>query len=50
MDISRQGAKVIVEMPSTVPDTFELAFFQGGPKRICKVVWRRTKMIGIKFA
>jgi hypothetical protein len=28
MDISTQGAKVVVEMPAAVPDDFELAFFQ----------------------
>jgi hypothetical protein len=50
MDVSKQGAKVVVEMPTAVPDDFELAFFQGGSKRICKVVWRRAKVIGVKFA
>ena len=49
MDISKHGAKVVVEIPSAVPDRFELAFFQGGQKRACEVVWRRVKMVGVKF-
>jgi hypothetical protein len=49
LDISRHGAKVFVELPSSVPDYFELAFFQGGQNRVCEVVWRRSKMLGIKF-
>jgi hypothetical protein len=49
LDISRHGAKVFVEVPSAVPARFELAFFQGGQNRVCEVVWRRSKMLGIKF-
>jgi PilZ domain len=49
LDIAKHGAKVFVEAPSTVPDHFELAFFQGGQNRICEVVWRRSRMMGIKF-
>ena len=47
LDISKHGAKVIVD--SVVPDRFELAFFEGGQHRVCEVVWRRVKMIGVKF-
>jgi hypothetical protein len=49
MDISKHGAKVIVALPSAFPDRFELAFFQGGQNRVCEVVWRRAKMLGVKF-
>ena len=49
LDISQHGAKVTVEIPTTVPDRFELAFFQGGQNRVCEVIWRRAKMLGIKF-
>lgn len=49
LDISNHGAKVVVEMPTAVPDHFELAFFQGGQKRACTVIWRRIKMLGVKF-
>jgi hypothetical protein len=48
-DISTHGAKVIVALPSAVPDRFELAFFQGDQNRVCQVVWRRAKMLGVKF-
>jgi PilZ domain len=47
LDISKHGAKLIV--PSVVPDRFELAFSESGQHRVCEVVWRRAKMLGIKF-
>jgi hypothetical protein len=47
LDISTHGAKVIVD--PIVPDRFELAFFEGGQHRCCEVVWRRAKMLGVKF-
>jgi hypothetical protein len=49
MDISKQGAKVVVELPSAVPNRFALMFFQGGQNRACEVIWRRAKMLGVKF-
>jgi hypothetical protein len=49
LDISQQGAKVVVQTPSAVPDRFELAFFQGGQSRVCEVIWRRSKMLGVRF-
>jgi hypothetical protein len=49
LDISQQGAKVVVRTPSAVPDRFELAFFQGGQSRVCEVIWRRSKMLGVRF-
>jgi PilZ domain len=50
LDISRNGAKVVTEMPSEVPVRFELAFFQSDQKRrACEVIWRRGKMLGVKF-
>jgi len=47
LDVSKNGAKVKTE--EQVPDRFQLAFFQGGENRICEVVWRRAKMLGVKF-
>jgi hypothetical protein len=47
LDISTHGAKVII--PSDVPDRFELAFSERGQHRVCEVVWRRAKMLGVKF-
>ena len=50
MDISINGAKIISAMPAQVPDRFELAFTQGDDKRrLCEVVWRRGKVIGVQF-
>jgi hypothetical protein len=49
MDISKQGAKVIVEPLSAVPNRFALVFFQGDQTRVCEVIWRRDKILGVKF-
>jgi hypothetical protein len=50
MDISQSGAKIITARPSDVPDRFELMFTQGDAKRrLCDVVWRRGKTIGVQF-
>ena len=50
MDISQNGAKVMAPVPSEVPARFEIAFFQNSQKRqVCEVVWRRGKMLGVKF-
>ena len=51
IDVSASGAKVIAAIPSLVPSRFELALTQGDPRRrVCDVIWRRGKMIGILFA
>jgi hypothetical protein len=50
MDISANGAKLISAIPSQVSDRFELAFTKGDDKhRLCEVVWRRGKLIGVQF-
>jgi hypothetical protein len=50
LDLSANGVKVIAEMPSEVPSRFELAFTQSDQKRrVCKVIWRRGKVIGVQF-
>jgi hypothetical protein len=50
MDISKRGAKIIPGGSSVVPARFELALIQGDQKRrACEVIWRRGKMLGIKF-
>ncbi len=45
LDVSGNGAKIIAAVPSLVP----LAFSEGGKARACEVIWRRTKMIGVRF-
>jgi PilZ domain len=50
MDLSATGAKVVVQISSDVADRFELAFFaDAGKRRACEVIWRRGKMLGVKF-
>jgi hypothetical protein len=50
MDVSKRGAKIIPGGSSVVPARFELALIQGGQKRqVCEVIWRRGRMLGIKF-
>ena len=50
LDVSRGGAKVATDVSATIPARFEMAFTQDASKRrACEVVWRRGKMIGIKF-
>ena len=48
-DVSRHGAKIVVEMPSSIPNQFELAFSLSDNRRRCEVVWRRNKVLGVKF-
>jgi PilZ domain len=50
LDISQTGAKIMSNGTTAIPASFELAFVQGDQKRqTCEVVWRRGKMLGIKF-
>jgi hypothetical protein len=39
LDVSRHGAKVVVQIRSEVLTRFELAFFQGEQRRVCEVIW-----------
>jgi hypothetical protein len=48
-DVSNHGAKVVVEMPTLVPNQFELAFSLSNNRRRCEVIWRRNKVLGVKF-
>jgi hypothetical protein len=49
LDVSHNGAKV-AELSAAVPARFEMAFVPGDQKRrLCEVVWRRGKMIGVRF-
>ena len=49
-DVSHYGAKVVVEMPSLIPNQFELALSLSNNRRRCEVVWRRNKVLGVKFS
>jgi len=44
------GAKVVIEASASVPERFELAFFQSvDQRRVCEVVWRTGKVLGVRF-
>ena len=49
LDISRGGAKLSAEAPSAIPDRFDLAFAESARARPCRVVWRRGKLLGVRF-
>jgi PilZ domain len=49
-DLSSAGAKVTIEDPNTLPAKLKLAFSRDARTgRNCEVVWRRGKLVGIKF-
>jgi PilZ domain len=50
MDISLNGAKIVTEKSTAIPDRFQLAFFQGDQTRRCELIWRHGKVLGVKFA
>ncbi len=50
-DISETGARIDVEDSKIVPDRFPLFLSRAGAaRRICKVVWRKPKQVGVTFA
>jgi hypothetical protein len=48
MDISKRGAKIVPDGTCVIPARFELAFAHG-ERKPCEVVWRRGRMLGVKF-
>lgn len=49
-DISNTGACINVDMPELVPDRFVLLLSDNGSaRRNCRVVWRRSRQIGVTF-
>jgi c-di-GMP-binding flagellar brake protein YcgR len=48
LDISDDGAKLVPAEMRNCPDRFSLKV-AGHPDRDCKVVWRRTTQMGVKF-
>jgi hypothetical protein len=50
IDISGTGARLGVLQPETVPEQFLLLLSHDGKlHRICSVVWRRDKAVGVQF-
>jgi hypothetical protein len=48
-NLSATGARVRVDDPQDVPDTFNLVFDSGEPSRTCRVMWRNTHQVGVRF-
>ena len=48
-NLSETGACLGVESPVGIPDEFNLVFESGEPSRICRVMWRKAKLIGVAF-
>jgi PilZ domain len=50
VDISGSGAKLALDEVNRIPETFKLWLSRyGHPKYACRIVWRRTGAIGVKF-
>jgi hypothetical protein len=48
-DMSETGARIKVQCPVSVPDTFELFIELDGLEAACQVVWRKGEELGVKF-
>ena len=48
-DISEGGASLELPQPLQTPDTFELVIQPNPKRRLCGVIWRSEKRIGIAF-
>ncbi len=49
-DVSASGARVAVEFPDKIPDTFSLLLApEHQALRRCKVMWREDNQIGVEF-
>lgn len=47
-NLSARGAKLVLSMPSSLPDDFELRF-EDGKEHVCAVRWRNAKELGVEF-
>jgi hypothetical protein len=48
-NLSETGACLGVESPVGIPDEFNLVFESGEPSRMCRVMWRKAKLLGVAF-
>jgi hypothetical protein len=49
-DESKTGARLVVDAPDLVPDIFQIYMTPDfSSRRQCRVVWRSSKMIGVRF-
>lgn len=50
LDLSKNGAKLVVETAEHIPTIIQLAFSRDARTgRTCEVLWRRGKMLGVRF-
>jgi hypothetical protein len=45
----RPGACLRIDDPQDVPDNFNLVFDSGEPSRMCRVMWRSARQVGVRF-
>jgi hypothetical protein len=51
VNVSATGAKLAVEFPDKIPDSFVLVLSRnGGVRRVCDVKWRSGTTIGVRFS
>ncbi len=49
-DISEAGARIDMEQAESAPEQFVLFLsHNGAARRLCKVVWRKPRQVGVKF-
>jgi len=49
MDISSDGARLVIASGLTLPKRFGIALVSNSPPRECERVWRNGEMMGIRF-
>lgn len=49
-NLSVKGAALDVASPLGIPDSFTLLLAADQSRRLCRVIWRKEKRIGITFA
>jgi hypothetical protein len=48
LDVSQDGAKVVIDMAAEIGTRFGLALVPHHPRQ-CEIVWRRGRTLGVKF-
>ncbi|WP_245269872.1 hypothetical protein [Nitrobacter hamburgensis] len=49
MDISNDGARLVIASGLTLPKRFGIALVPNSPPRECERIWRYGEMMGIRF-
>jgi hypothetical protein len=48
-NLSDTGACLGVDNPLDIPESFNIVFDSGEASRMCRVIWRKYKKIGVAF-